>query len=455
MKIDIDQIESLSKLQDIGRKNFGEVFTPNELISEMLDVLPKEIWLNPNLRWLDPAAGNGNFFGQVFNRLMKGLEKVEPNEDIRAKHIIEKMLFFVEIQDKNCSNIKRIFNPNNKFKLNLCGDNFYNYTSLEYGFFDIVLGNPPYQDTMQNDGRKAKNHNLWSFFIEKGFDFLVPSGYLLFITPPAWMSPSSFVLKNIFLRHQVHYINLEKCNTYFQGIGSKFCYFLIQKKAPTSHTIFDYKFLGNSRINKEEDKVLYKLKSTIKFIPQLPSALAFSILEKTVFKVNEKLSVNYDSDLHRFTKKDLLSDVKNEIFRFKVIHTPSQFLWSIRPHKNYGKLKVFIPLTTYYEDIVIDTCGNTQGMGYIIVKDPLEAAYIKKILLSKLFILIANITRWSNFNVPDVMKSLPMIHMNFDELSDENIYNYFNLDFEEIKYIESLVKPYSTKIYKQAQLQMA
>ena len=66
------------------KKKNGEVFTPLELINGivpnlrggtrdeklevsdkkklgMLDHLPKEVWTNPHLKWLDPANGIGNF----------------------------------------------------------------------------------------------------------------------------------------------------------------------------------------------------------------------------------------------------------------------------------------------------------------------------------------------------------------------------------------------------------
>ena len=455
MKINIEIVEQKSITQNDGRKNFGEVFTPNILVEEMLNTLPSEVWSNPNLKWLDPAAGNGNFFAAAFNRLMIGLKDFENNDSLRAKHILESMLFFVELQDKNSSNIKEIFNKNNEYKLNLFEGDFYQYTAMEFGFFDIVLGNPPYQDTMQNEGRKAKNHNLWSFFIEKGFELLKPNGYLLYITPPAWMSPSSNVLKSIFLKHQIHYINLEKCNIYFQGIGSKFSYYLVQKKAITTPTVFDYKFIGNSRLQKEESKAEVLLNSSIKFIPQLPSNLAFNILEKTVFSNLPKLLIQYDSDLHRFTKKELLSEIETSVFKYKIIHTPSQHLWSLRPHKNFGLIKVFIPLTTYYEDIIIDTCGNTQGMGYIISKTNQEAELLKKLLLSKLFIFIANITRWSNFNVPEVMKLLPSINNLNVEINDEFVYQFFKLNKKEIIYIENLVKEFKLKKSNQLELEIA
>ena len=135
----------------------------------------------------------------------------------------------------------------------------------------------------------------------------------------------------------------------------------------------------------------------------------------------------------------MISDTKDEVFRYKLLHTPTQIVWSKRPHKNEGKIKVFIPLTTYYESILIDKCGNTQGMGYIISSDMRSANAIKKILSSKFYRYIANITRWSNFNVPMVMKLLPLYPADLP-IEDKEIYKYFKLNKNEIQQIESMVR---------------
>ena len=50
-------INECLKPKDIEKKQFGEVFTPMNLVNEMLDKFPKEIWKNKNLKWLDPATG--------------------------------------------------------------------------------------------------------------------------------------------------------------------------------------------------------------------------------------------------------------------------------------------------------------------------------------------------------------------------------------------------------------
>ena len=38
-----------------------EVFTPPELVNQMLDMLPAELWQNPEARFLDPVCKSGEF----------------------------------------------------------------------------------------------------------------------------------------------------------------------------------------------------------------------------------------------------------------------------------------------------------------------------------------------------------------------------------------------------------
>ncbi len=442
MNIDFKTLNKNSITNVTSKNSFGEVFTPQLLIEEMLDLLPKGIWKDGNKKWLDPAAGVGNFHALVFKRLMEGLEDLIPNEKNRAKHIIETMLYFVEIQEKNVAIINQIFNPENDYKLNLfcgdfCGLNMYDFKVYE---FDIVLGNPPYQDMLTNNIRKAKNHNLWTTFIELGFKILNPYGYLLYVTPQAWMSPSSKVLQNIFLSYQLHFVNIGECSKYFKGVGSQFSYYLIEKTKTYKKTTFLYEFKGGTFIKNLQGISDYRLNKNIKFIPQIPIKEAFTIFEKTVFSSNLKYAVQYDSDLHRFTKKEYLADSESKQHVYKTLHTPTQIVWSNKPHKNQDKIKLFIPLTTYYENLIIDTCGNTQGLGYIIFENFESAEKVKYILSKKLYRFIANITRWSNFNVPMVMKCLPLLPQDI-EPTDESIYKHFNLNDFEIELIENSLRP--------------
>ena len=93
------------------KEEHGEVFTPIFYLEEMLDTLPSYVWTNPNLKWLDPANGIGNFPMLIFEKLMRGLEKKIPNRAKRAKHIIENMLFMIEIDESNVKVSREIFGP--------------------------------------------------------------------------------------------------------------------------------------------------------------------------------------------------------------------------------------------------------------------------------------------------------------------------------------------------------
>ena len=76
------------------RKETGEDFTPAELVNEMLDKLPTEIWKDASKTWLDPTAGNGNFLVEVKKRLEAAGHSVE--------HIFDNMIFGVDLMPDNC-----------------------------------------------------------------------------------------------------------------------------------------------------------------------------------------------------------------------------------------------------------------------------------------------------------------------------------------------------------------
>jgi len=166
----LELINECLKPKQVEKKKYGEVFTPMKLVNEMLDQLPKEIWTNEKYKWFDPAAGMGIFPIAVYLRLMETLKDKIPNELKRKRHILENMLFMSELNKKNCYIIEQIFNINKKYKLNLHnGDTLQMDTKKEWNIskFDVVMGNPPYQD---GSGNKGKGHTLWTQFVKKSFD---------------------------------------------------------------------------------------------------------------------------------------------------------------------------------------------------------------------------------------------------------------------------------------------
>jgi hypothetical protein len=61
----------LQQLRNSRRKQTAECFTPPELVNEMLDKLPSDIWDDPSKTFIDPAGGSGNFVIEILKRKLK------------------------------------------------------------------------------------------------------------------------------------------------------------------------------------------------------------------------------------------------------------------------------------------------------------------------------------------------------------------------------------------------
>ena len=97
--------------------------------------------------------------------------------------------------------------------------------------FDVIVGNPPFQETTEK-GRKDQASNLWSKFWIKSLELAKDDGYVSLITPTSWMSPSAnlrgnykFLGKNRLWDVFSSYSSVAQVTgvaDYFKGIGSSF-----------------------------------------------------------------------------------------------------------------------------------------------------------------------------------------------------------------------------------------
>lgn len=76
-----------------------EVFTPPAVVNKMLDMLPAELWSNPDARFLDPVSKTGVFLREIASRLMEGLKEQIPDTQERADHIFGKQLYGLAITE--------------------------------------------------------------------------------------------------------------------------------------------------------------------------------------------------------------------------------------------------------------------------------------------------------------------------------------------------------------------
>lgn len=149
--IDINSL-SISKLyenliSDKERKILGQVYTPNDVIENMVELVFENTQISLNTTILDPACGGGYFLLQIFKKIKEYIIKNKINYNgCVEKHILENMIYGVDI-DRFSAFLTKI---SLIFEANIIDINFNIYEEdflidfLPDCKFDIIIGNPPY-----------------------------------------------------------------------------------------------------------------------------------------------------------------------------------------------------------------------------------------------------------------------------------------------------------------------
>ena len=394
--------------------------TPMDCVEEMIGKIHTELFQKPNLKILDPCCGNGNFHLGLIPHL-------KPYYTMDT--ILNRILYFNDTNQLRIDNVNSIFNsPKNISTMDfLCMDT--------ENKFDLIVANPPYASILENGKRSSKNHNLIKKFLDKSLSLVKEDGYILFITPNNWMSLAD---RNIIIKQltklQFLYLNIGCAKKYFPKIGSSFTWHVIQNTVGINDFVVEgiwkkklYTSLAPSR--------------ELSFIPLIYTKEVYNILCKTINNQNisanlpaakriDYFPVETTSHLHKHTKKEFIVPTKDEQHPYKLIHTPTQTVYSSIPHKYQEGYKVFISLTNKYK-VFIDDCGMTQSIAFIRCDTLDEAERIQKILQHDLYVFLNNICRWGNFNNVRILQKFPIPVDN-----TKDIYGNFGLLDDEIKFIE-------------------
>lgn len=307
-----------------------EVFTPPEIVNQMLDLLPQELFKNPDTTFLDPACKTGVFLREIAKRLIKGLEPQFPDLQQRLDHIFKKQLFGIAITELTsllsrrgiyCSkypnsdfsvvkfdnaegNIryKRINHTFKNGKCIYCGISqstelgkkeretileshayeFIHIISPEKIFemkFDVIIGNPPYQ-LNDGGGTGSSAMPIYQYFVEKAKK-LNPR-YLVMITPSRWFAGGkglddfrNEMLNDSHIVRLVDYANSAEC---FPGVTIA---------GGVSYFMWDKEYFGDCVVdNIKQDKCLSEKRSLNEFDIFVRDNIAVKIIRKIRQKEN-------------------------------------------------------------------------------------------------------------------------------------------------------------------------
>ena len=432
-----------------NKQLYGEVKTPFGFVEKVMKIIPINTYKDPHLKWLDPGSGAGNFSIILYFNLMKYLEPIIMEPNLRHKHIIENMIYMVELIPENVIILKKIFGEN---------ANIYQGNFLEYhpGFhFDVVIGNPPFNCNglkkvpTNNQGKKTQDgKTIWiNFAIESILHLKNKTGIMCIFIPSIWMKPDKEKMYDFLTQFQIEKINCitnTETNSIFKGQAqTPSCYFLITKK-PTNNIIniydntlnkyIDYDFINGKPIPVFGQQIIKKLQThcIINGKNNTISVIKTNLVSKNVDISDNKTDLFKYSNITTCRLKDkitpeLIINYSNKPLIFQDV--PKLVL----AHKMYGF--PYLDISGKY--------GISNRDNYVIIKDNRDDLLkLQKFLSTKTALYLFESTRYRMkylekyaFElIPDITKLC-----DFPEIiNDKTIADYFKFDNEERKAIQDL-----------------
>lgn len=477
-----------------------EVFTPPEIVNQMLDMLPQELFQNPDTTFLDPACKTGVFLREIAKRLIKGLEPQIPDLQERIDHIFHKQLFGIAITELTSLLARRGVYcskyPNSDFSVTkfdtaqgnvrfkrtnhvwinghckYCSINqtlysrgedlethayeFIHTNNLEKLFnmkFDVIIGNPPYQ--LSDGGAGASAVPIYDKFVEQAKK-LKPR-YLSMIIPSRWFAGGRALdtfrdnmLRDGKISHIVDYPNSKDC---FPGvdIAGGVCYFLWQSsyKGPCEVT---------NVIDGVKNKTIRKLDEFNKFVR---NNVGVEIIHKVLDKQEKMLSQtmpNYNPFLIRSFERG-----REDAFDGAIkLHTSKGVSYIARDiiTKNQeliDRYKVTISKVSSEHAGMPDKSGKYKILSSLRILPPNEVcsesyailAHFDTITTAENFLSYIS-QKFSRFLILQTLTSINFTRDSFQFIpmqdfskswTDEELYAKYGLSQNEIDLIESTIRP--------------
>lgn len=438
----INLINDYLKPSTTEKRLLAEVFTPLDGpggVREQLSLLEDDWWTEPSRKILDCSAGIGNYPVVIVEKLMKGLETWESDPEKRLKHILENMLYMVELQPKNMFILLMLLDPDNKYKLNIYrGDYLKCDVKNEFDIdkFDLITSNPPYQ-TNDGGGNGSSAKPIYNLFVEKSMN---ESENIIMITPSRWFSGGKGLdkyRKMMLNRKDIKNINHfdDACVIFGNNVSitGGVSYFLIDKSY-NGLVLFDGEnidlskrdvVISNNIINSILDKISNK---KLKYFSE-------SVLPRNPFNISSNYSNWCENGVNILTKDGIkIANTKDVIDKFNILNKYK--LLVSKADGNAFKTKRYITNYKIAEPGVatIETylvCGTFDNKK--------DAEIVGEYLLTKFARFLLSQRMSGQNNSKDKFSYIPV--MDFSKhWTDQELYKYFDLSKDEIELIEKIIK---------------
>jgi hypothetical protein len=355
---------------------------PKELVRKIVFSLPAYLFESDSTIFLDPAMGGGDYLYEIGRRLLNAGHSKE-NIASRIYGIEDNIIFVNRAKMRNIGNFMQMkYNEILKWEFDMK--------------FDVIIGNPPYQDKQNNNGKRGGGKSLWDKFVKKSVDLLKEDGYLSFIHPAAWRS-INHPLQSILLKNQLIYLVIKNSieGKKVFGASTRFDYYLMQKKDAYKETKVMFE---------DSDEFVNIHLNKMNFIPNGEWNLWNEMhLTKTI---DAQLSNKMD------TRRSFVSNRKDNIFIYPLVHATNKneikFKYSSKPCDHQFKKKVIFgdgSMNPIYDN---GEYGTTQHAVWIEVSSKKEGEELIKYLESDKVKRMINSLKWGNFQItPKMMKCIP------------------------------------------------
>lgn len=430
---------------------YGEISTDFNIINQMLEQLPEELFQNPNIRWLDVGAGQGYFTKALFNKLYISLVPSFPDSNARRTHILTKMLYMIEINEFHAPKLLSTFGK----EANIIIQDFLSHQP-EHAY-DVIIGNPPYNShgmikvpSNNERDKREDGRTVWPLFIRHAVSLVAPSGYLNFITPSIWLRPDK--AKTYDYIHTLKLLNVkcfsasETSKAFHGHAQTPTCMFTLQNmnNVNQERTIMLYDHIHENYISYQycigEPIPLFSI-SIIKKIRSYVMKYGYPTVNKTNLPPRDvKLSSNKDDN---FCYANIKTCILNNNEPKLVIE------YSNKKLKYQGEKKLVLAHKMYgfpYDDTE-GIYGISNRDNYVmIISNDTERKYWQEFLSTRLVLFIFEAARYRmRYLEKEAFMWLPNIVNipNFPKvITDETLAAFFELTELEKKYVLTFHKNY-------------